>query len=507
MPGGMLQLTSQGAQDIFLVGNPSITFFKTVYKRYTSYGAEYISLFFDPAPTFTPTQQTTATCKINRNADLIYDCYLTYELPAIYTNNQIPFGWCEGVGNKIIQETSFRFDGTLIERQTGDYMKVYNELSSTSTEYQKYNDLTGNVNYLRNSGQQLSNNIEDQDLAILAYKLYIPFSFWFCKNSGASIPLVALQYVEPYVDVIYNPLNDLFRIGNPLVSCQQLFGDYENSEENIKIRDYLMSLGYDQTNAIYYFTQDNWKGNSTIVANYIYLGDDERKMFAQTSHEYLITQTQFNLFQGLRRGPNYLETTFNNPVIEIIWYLTKDDLFLRNDWYNFTGVDEDATLQYVFEYFKKKNIYTFNSQFLENEYNGSKAFLDGVKGEILGNLTNIELQTYFAGYENIMDTFQPVLNNNDRQEIFDCNFYRNVSQYKYHSGKTNQPIYVMSYALEPEKYQPSGTQNYSRLDRQEFRVNIKDNYPIEQNFNCYMYARSYNVLRIIGGIGSIVFAN
>ena len=106
-----------------------------------------------------------------------------------------------------------------------------------------------------------------------------------------------------------------------------------------------------------------------------------------------------------------------------------------------------------------------------------------------------------------MDTFQPVLNNNDRQEIFDCNFYRNVSQYKYHSGKTNQPIYVMSYALEPEKYQPSGTQNYSRLDRQEFRVNIKDNYPIEQNFNCYMYARSYNVLRIIGGIGSIVFAN
>jgi len=92
MPGGIMQLTSQGAQDIFLVGNPSITFFKTVYKRYTVFGSEYISLYFDPLATFTPTQQTIATCKINRNADLLYDCYLTYELPAIFTNNQIPFG-------------------------------------------------------------------------------------------------------------------------------------------------------------------------------------------------------------------------------------------------------------------------------------------------------------------------------------------------------------------------------------------------------------------------------
>ena len=124
----MMQLLSQGGQNIFLIGNPSITFFKTVYKRHTKFGSEYITLFFDPAPTFTATQNTTATCKINRNADLLYDSYLTYELPAIFTNNKIPFGWCDSVGNKIIRETSIRFDGSLIERQTGDYMKVYNEL-------------------------------------------------------------------------------------------------------------------------------------------------------------------------------------------------------------------------------------------------------------------------------------------------------------------------------------------------------------------------------------------
>ena len=363
----MMQLLSQGGQNIFLIGNPSITFFKTVYRRHTKFGAEYITLFFDPAPTFTPTQNTSATCKVNRNADLLYDCYLTYELPAIYTNNEIPFGWCDSVGTKIIRETSIRFDGTLIERQTGDYMKVYNDLISKEKDKQKYDELVGNVNYLKNSGQQLSDDITDQDLAILAYKLYIPFSFWFCTNSGSAIPLVALQYNETFIDVTFNKLNDLIRIGDPLVSPQQLFGDYDNSLQNIKIRNYLLENGFDQNNVIYYFTQNNWKGNSNILANYIYLGEDEQKQFAQTSHEYLITQTQFNLFQGLKRGPNYLETTFSNPIIEIIWYLTKDDLYLTNDWYNFTGLKDNKTLKYVYEYFRKKNIYTINDFYLKEQ--------------------------------------------------------------------------------------------------------------------------------------------
>ena len=507
MPGGMMQLLSQGGQNIFLIGNPSITFFKTVYKRHTKFGSEYITLFFDPAPTFTPTQNTSATCKISRNADLLYDCYLTYELPAIFTNNKIPFGWCDNVGNKIIRETSIRFDGTMIDRQSGDYMKMYNDLSSDETQKKKYNELVGNVDYLKNSGQQLSDNIDEQSLAILAYKLYVPFSFWFCQNSGSSIPLIALQYNETFIDVTYNKLNDLFRIGNPLVSPQQLFGDYENSDENISIRNYLLGRGYDQTNIIYYFTQNNWSGNSTILANYIYLGEDEQKTFAQTSHEYLITQTQFNLFQGLSRGPNYLETSFSNPIIEIIWYLTRDDLYLTNDWYNFTGIKSNKTLEYVYKYFSKKNIHTLNKFALEEEYNGSKEFLDTVKENTLDNLTNIQMQTYFNGYENIMDTFQPVLNNNDRQEVLDSNFYRNLNQWKYHTGKTDQPVYLLPFSFEPEKIQPSGSLNFSFLNKQEFRLNIKDNYPVDEKFDCYMYARSYNVLRIIGGIGSIVFVN
>ena len=148
-----------------------------VYRRHTKFGAEYITLFFDPTPTFT-LHTTLVLRKINRN-DLIYDCYLSYELPAIYTNNKIPFGWCDSVGTKIINETTIRFDGTQIERQTGDYMKVYNELITNETE-KKYDELVGN-DYLKNSGQQLSDDINDQEIATLAYKLYIPFHFGFVE--------------------------------------------------------------------------------------------------------------------------------------------------------------------------------------------------------------------------------------------------------------------------------------------------------------------------------------
>ena len=104
MPGGIMQLTLQGAQDLYLSGNPSMTFFKTVYRRHTQFGTEYISLPFDQIPTFTPTQMTKATCKIGRNADLLHDTYLTYDLPAIYTNNLIPFGWVQELGTRIIQD-------------------------------------------------------------------------------------------------------------------------------------------------------------------------------------------------------------------------------------------------------------------------------------------------------------------------------------------------------------------------------------------------------------------
>lgn len=507
MPGGIMQLIFQGAQDIYLTGNPTMTFFKTVYKRHTQFGTEYITVPYDQIPTFTPTQMTKATCKIGRNADLLHDTYITYDLPAIYTNNLIPFGWVEELGTRIIQSVSIRLDGNQIDTQRGDFMKIYTDICFAGTKKLQWLKCIGGETYMQNTGQNLSNDINTQTIAINARRLYIPLLFWYCLNSGLSIPLIALQYNELYIDVIYSPLNELIRIGMPPVSPKQLFGDYQNSDFNISIRNYFLSKGFDQTNVFYYFTQNNWQSNTNLLCNYIFLGDDERKMFAQTSHEYLITQIQFNLYQGLKAGPNYLETVFEHPVKEIIWFLTMDDLDQTNDWYNFSGLTNNNSLEY-WQSLMKLYTYTPNNDALKSYVKETfNTYINDIKAQSVGKLVPVQTQTYFGDYYSIMESAQPVFNNNDRMEIQEHDFYQNLQLFKYHTGISHQGIYILSFALKPEDNQPSGTQNFSRLDYQEFRVNIFNTYPIEQRFNCYMYAVNYNVFRIIGGIGATVFAN
>jgi len=501
-----MQLIYQGAQDLYLTGNPTMTFFKTVYKRHTQFGTEYISLFFDSMPTFTPTQFTGATCKIDRNADLIHDTYLIYDLPALYTNNQIPVGWVEEVGTCIIQDIVIRLNGNVLDTQRGDFMKVYSDLTMNGTQKYQWLKCVGGESYMLNSGQNLQDDITTQTIAINARRLYIPLLFWFCRNSGLSIPLVALQYTELYIDCNFSPLNELIRIGNPLVSPKQLFGDYQNSNFNINIRNYLLSIGFDQTNVFYYFTQNNWQSNTYILTNYIYLGDDERKMFAQTSHEYLIPQVQFNLFQGLKSGPNYLETTFNHPVKEIIWFLTMDNLDQSNDWYNFSGLPTHNSLQYIQSQLKYYGIQEYYQPELQYITDNFTDYVNSVKAQSVYKLTGEQAQTYFGNFYAIMQTFQPVFNNNDRMEIQEKDFYGNLQVFKYHTGPSKNGLYVLSFAFKPEEQQPSGTQNFSRLDYQEFRINIFNTYPVEDRFNCYMYAINYNIFRIIGGIGSTVFS-
>jgi hypothetical protein len=507
MPGGILQLIFQGAQDIYLSGNPTMTFFKTVYKRHTQFGTEYITLPYDQIPTFTPTQMTKATCKIGRNADLLYDTYITYDLPAIYTNNLIPFGWVEELGTRIIQEVTIRVDGFQLDTQSGSFMKIYTDMNFNGTKKYQWLRCIGGESYMLNTGQNLSNDITDQTIAINARRLYIPLLFWYCLNSGLSIPLIALQYNELYIDVTYSPLNELIRIGEPLVSPKQLFGDYQNSDFNVTIRNYFLSLGYDQTNVFYYFTQNNWQSNTNLLCNYVFLGDDERTMFAQTSHEYLITQTQYNLFQGLKAGPNYLETNYKHPVKEIFWVLTMDDLDQYNDWYNFTGLHLHNSLKYYqsqLKYYGLQEFYEPELSYIKENFTN---FVNGIKAQSVYKLQGAQAQTYFGDFYSIMETAQPVFNNNDRMEIEEHDFYQNLQLFKYHSGYTPPGVYILSFALKPEDYQPSGTQNFSRLDYQEFRVNIFNTYPIEKRFNCMMWAVNYNVFRIIGGMGSTVFSN
>jgi hypothetical protein len=190
-------------------------------------------------------------------------------------------------------------------------------------------------------------------------------------------------------------------------------------------------------------------------------------------------------------------------------YEGKSDLDLYNNWYNFTGLqqEDNDSMQFYQSMQRYYNYPYFNEPLLSYIKETFTPFVDSVKAQSVGKLTPEQTQTYFGNFYSIMQSAQPVFNNNDRMEIQDHDFYQNLQLFKYHSGISQQGIYTLSFGLNPENYQPSGSQNFSRLDYQQFRINIFDTFPNEDKFNCYMYALNYNVFRIIGGIGSTVFSN
>ena len=521
MPGGYFQLIAQGPADIYLTGNPSISFFKFVYRRYTPFSMELINLPYTTIPSFTTTQTTEAHCKVDRNGDLLHDCYLLYDLPAIYTND-IPFSWVDSIGNKIIDEVSLKCDGQNIDRQFGEFMKVESDLVLTSTKKVKYDVL---VNGSTNINKIANPNVDDVDLlypALPAKRLLIPLQFWFCKNSGLSIPLIALQYTEIRIDVLYTRLNELFKIGTPPISPVQMFTSdtSELSPENQQFQSILISEGWDQTNVFFRFAK-SWDQYSSILANYVYLGEDERKKFAQTSHEYLITQLQRRIYLGLMRGPSQLDLALHYPVKEIIWFLRRSEAYKTNDWFNFTDNDCPQLLD------KIKNIRDFLmlpciSSFTdaENTQNGIQE-LKQLSEDFTAQLYDMQ-DVLFSGepistinskkwdYYSIMEQAKLVFNGHDRFEERRNTYFENEQVYKYHTGSGDKGLYVYSFSLKPEKEQPSGTCNMSRIDTQRLHLNIFNTDVNPQNndkFDLHFFAINYNVFRIMGGIGQLVFTN
>lgn len=344
MPGGIMQLTMYGTQDMYLTGNPSTTFFKMVYKRYTNFVSEYIAHSFNSLPTFNPTTQTLAKCKVNRYADLMYDTYLIYDLPALFSSNSEPVGWCEYVGHSIIDYVEIFVGGKRLDKQYGRWMTIWNELTLSDSKKKTLNKLIGNDNIMYSSGGEYIEN-DTTSLSIPPRRLYIPLTFWYCTNPGLAIPLIALQSSEIYININYNALNTIFKIGNPLVSPEYLFSNNSDlSEFNIDLANTLRNGGYDQSNIFHKYTV-GWKQNSYLLINYIYLDEDERKRFAQLSHEYLITQVQTINLSGLKTGPNILDiSVINHCVKEFIWVIQDPDVSDINDWSNYTMINNNSKL-------------------------------------------------------------------------------------------------------------------------------------------------------------------
>ena len=521
MPNGVIQLVAYGAEDLYLTGNPEMTYWKLVFKRYTNFAMEYIIQYFTGSVSVSTTENTIFTCKIDRNADLIHDMYFVFDLPDLYSNIDEPVAWIKNIGQNLIYSAEITFNGQRADIQYGIWMNIWNELTLSDDKRPAYNRLIGNVPYLQQPLAISSSNT----LVIPRTRLYIPLNFWFCRNTGLAIPLVALQSTFVYINIELNPLNNLFVVGFPQISPQQLFNpNYITSDVasamNKQIHENVINDGFGFNTLLQRYTYNIFtpivssnvllgtpipNQQAYLDVNYIYLDEEERRKFAQIEHQYLITQVQQRVYTGLPPGPRTIDfSDISHPTKELMWVLRRRDVQDNNDWNNYSidyrSKDLYELIAALANRFQEPTLSSLN---LLNPTNihATQFFLNYLQQ----NQMTASNPGHYTNYENILESAEILFNGNRRMEIKPEIFFSALQPYKYHTNTNKPGIYVFSFAIDPEKDNGTGTCNFSRIQKSQMVLNIK-NREIPTEYDLFLYAVNYNVLRITGGIGSTVFA-
>jgi len=448
MGGGLLQLVAYGAQDVYLTGNPQITFFKVVYRRHTNFAMEAIQQTFSGTPDF----GSTVSCQISRNGDLIHRSYLQVELPALTGTDK----YVSYLGLRLLKYVSIEIGGQQIDKHYSDWLYIWNELSLPIGKRSAWEFMVG----------------ADQDVTSPAKSvLYIPLEFWFCRNIGLALPLIALQYHEVKVKIEFEKLtNCIYKLNGTA------------TEAPTATSTKLLSVN--------------------LWVDYIFLDTDERRKFAQLSHEYLIEQLQFFTESMKASSALNYRLNFNHPCKELVWVGKFDTSANVNQWYNYT--------------IKSNNGFTNGAEIL-----GSSAFTaqgyssnihaysasspwDSTNSNVLSKIVyNVEPNLHKDAV-NPFDKCLLKLNGNDRFAERDGSYFNYVQPFQHHTNiPLNAGINVYSFALKPEEHQPSGTLNMSRIDSALLTVNNKSS--VDGNIN--IYAVNYNVLRILSGMGGLAYSN
>ena len=405
MGGGLLQLVAYGAQDVYLTGNPQITFFKVVYRRHTNFALESIQQTFNGSVGYG--QRVTAT--ISRNGDLISRAYLVLGVGSSVTTLSPYFGL------RAIKHAEVEIGGQRIDKHYSDWMYIWNELSMPVGKKEGYYEMIGGG----------GGDLKDKSL-------YVPLEFWFCRNIGLALPLIGLQYHEVKVNIQF--------------------------EESANVVNTATSPVPGTLSA-------------ALWVDYIYLDTDERRKFAQSSHEYLIEQLQFT---GRESASNKIKLNFNHPVKELVWVVHKPSstaLTANNNWFNYTATPDVVSAT---------NAKTYSTA----------AALLGPSGIAENGVTQGKL----------------ILNGNDRFYSRDGRYFNLVQPYQHHENVPNNAgINVYSFALKPEEHQPSGSLNMSRIDTAVLDLQYHGSTTADKQVS--IFAVNYNVLRILSGMGGIAYSN
>ena len=335
MGGGLMQLVAYGAQDVYLTGNPQITFWKVTYRRHTNFAMESIEQTFNGQADF----GRRVTCTVSRNGDLAYRTYLQVTLPEINqamgsnSNTTNPghgaqsgkgvfARWLDCPGEQLISQVEVEIGGQRIDRQYGDWMHIWNQLTLSAEQERGYHKMIGNTTQLTYITDPAFNSVDGPcesnaprqvcapRNALPETTLYVPLQFWYCRNPGLALPLIALQYHEVKINLDLRPIDEC------LWAVDQLSfgsGDGTNSASSTACGA-KVPTAYAQSLVA-----------ASLYVDYVFLDTDERRRMAQNPHEYLIEQLQFTGDESVGSSSNKIKLNFNHPCKELVWVVQPDE--------------------------------------------------------------------------------------------------------------------------------------------------------------------------------------
>jgi hypothetical protein len=445
MGGGLMQLVAYGAQDIYLTGNPQITFFKVVYRRHTNFSMEAIKQTFNGNASVTG---STMTATISRNGDLVSNLWLDVVLKSGgmgLDNGFNILNWTNNTGHAFVKECEVEIGGQRIDRHYSQWLDIWNEVSDhDKKEWHGLNKHADKGGYLTDG---VPNVAAPDNL-----QLYVPLKFWFCRNPGLALPLIALQYHEVNIKIITRNINALVNRHNPTAAARN------------------RTLG--TVNPVV-----------ELWADYIYLDTDERRRFAQVSHEYLIEQLQRVTGSTTGAAQKNITLNYNHPVKELLWVIQDKRLVTENlavggaydSSLNTNGIRGGSDTANNNDYF---TYLTHATPHAENIFGTSAA----------EGFTTMKLK----------------LNGHDRFKERKASYFRTCQMIQSGHRVPTKHIYGYSFALKPEEHQPSGTCNFSRIDNAQMVFGAVGG---TSAATISVYAVNYNVLRIMSGMGGLAYSN
>ena len=413
MAGGLMQLVAYGAQDVYLTGNPEVTFFQAKYKRHTNFAMENI----EQTVNGTAAGSGRVSVTVARNGDLVGDMYIE-----LLSNTATASAAC-WVAERAINNVELSIGGQRIDKHYQKWWRLYSELYLDESKKAAYGKMTTGV-----TGKTV----------------YLPLFFFFNRNPGLYLPLIALQYHEVRVDI-------------------DLASDFTT-----------------------YCNPNTFK----VWANYIYLDTEERRRFAQKGHEYLIEQVQHTGADTVDSAQTkQVRLSYNHPVKELLWCFSNVASNPNTLW-NFTTASTNADIKLT------SNVegLTSNCVVAPSVY-GSPLLLLGTAGGTA---------TFTEDAVGPLSEFKLILNGQDRFKAQKGKYFNQVQSFNHHTGTPYPGVYSYSFALKPEEHQPTGTCNFSRIDNAQVAVTMGT---ANNATTMHMFATNYNVLRIQSGMGGLAFSN